>query len=261
MAEIPDGLEHLRYEERDRVALITFDRPAVHNAVGLATMTELDRVLGYVEQAPHLAAAVVTGAGNRTFVSGGDLKEFEQITTHAAAAAMSRQMQILMNRMSRLPVPVIGAINGDSFGGGCEVALACDIRVASKKAHFAFKQVTIGITPAWGGRQRLVHLVGRGVALRLLLTGEVINAKEALRLGLVDFVVEPAEVLQNAIELAERIAANPTSAVHTIKRQVDDGEGLEEGEAIEFEADSFARTWISDAHQEALARWKERRSK
>ncbi len=261
MAEIPDGLVHLRYEERDRVALITFDRPDVHNAVGLVTMAELDRVLDHVEQAAHLAAVVVTGAGNRTFVSGGDLKEFEQITTHAAAAAMSRRMQMLMNRMSRLPVPVIGAINGDSFGGGCEVALACDIRVASKKARFAFKQVTIGITPAWGGRQRLVRLVGRGVALRLLLTGDVINAKEALRLGLVDIAVEPAEVLESAIELAGSIAANPTSAVHAIKRQVDDGEGLQGGEAIEFEADSFARTWVSEAHQEALERWKERRSK
>lgn len=261
MAEIPDALEHLRYEERDRVALVTFDRPEVHNAVGLATMNELDRVLEYLQRAAHLAAVIVTGGGDRTFVSGGDLKEFEQITTHAAAAAMSRRMQLLMNRMSGLPVPVIGAINGDSFGGGCEVALACDLRVASNKARFAFKQVTIGITPAWGGRDRLVRLVGRSVALRLLLTGDVIDAEEALRLGLVDFVVEPADVLSSAFEIARRIAANPTSAVHAIKRQVNDGEGLEEEEAMEFEADSFAQTWVSDAHHEALARWKGRRSK
>jgi enoyl-CoA hydratase len=260
LADIPDGLEHLHYEERDRVALITFDRPSVHNAVGFATMGEIERVLGHLEQAAHLGAAVLTGAGDRTFVSGGDLKEFEEITTHAAAAAMSRRMQILMNRMSRLPIPVIGAINGDSFGGGCEVALACDIRVASRKARFAFKQVTIGITPAWGGRQRLVNLVGRSVALRLLLSGEVVNAKEALRLGLVDMVVEPPKVLESALELAGSIAANPLPAVHAIKRQVDDGESLQGGEAIEFEADSFARTWVSEAHQQALARWKQRRS-
>ncbi len=261
MAEIPSDLTNLRFEENGGVALITIDRPAVHNAISLATRDELARVLDYVEQAPHLAAVVLTGGGDRTFVSGGDLKEFEQITTHEAAAAMSRRMQTLMNRLSHLPVPVVGAINGDSFGGGCEVALACDIRIASASARFAFKQVTIGITPAWGGRQRLTRLVGRSVALSLLLTGEVIDAGEALKLGLVDRVVDAPQVREAALEFARRIADNPASAVRTIKRQVDEGEGLTGDEAIEFEADSFARTWISDEHNQAVARWKQRRSK
>lgn len=255
-----DDLKHLRYSERERIAVLTMDRPAVHNAIGLTTMPELAHVLDHLENAPALSALVVTGAGERTFVSGGDLKELEQLTTHEAAASMSRQMQKLMARMSALPFPVIGAINGDSFGGGCEVALACDIRVASNRARFAFKQVTIGITPAWGGRPRLIALVGRSIALRLMLTGEVIDAAEAMRIGLVDRVVEPPAVLETAIALAEQIAANPNSAVRAIKRQVNDGAGLGGEAAIEFEADSFARTWVSEDHLKAVASWKQRRS-
>lgn len=255
-----EDLKHLRYAERDRIAVLTVDRPGVHNAIGLTTMPELARVLDHLERSPDLAALVLTGAGDKTFVSGGDLKELEQLTTHEAAAAMSRQMQTLMARLSGLPIPVVAAINGDSFGGGCEVALACDIRIASTRARFAFKQVTIGITPAWGGRARLLSLVGRSIALRLMLTGEVLDGAEAMRIGLVNQVVEPSAVFETAMALARQIAANPNSAVRAIKRQVVDGARLEGEAATEFEADSFARTWISDDHLKAVAAWKQRRS-
>ncbi len=254
-----EDLKHLRYSENEAIAVLTVDRPAVHNAIGLTTMPELAHVLDHLEKSSHLSALVLTGAGERTFVSGGDLKELEQLTTHEAAAAMSRRMQNLMARLSGLAIPVIGAINGDSFGGGCEVALACDMRIASSRARFAFKQVTIGITPAWGGRNRLVELVGRSLALRLMLTGEVLNAAEAMRIGLVDQVVEPGAVLDAALALARQIAANPNSAVRAIKRQVNAGAGLGGEAAVEFEADSFARTWISEDHLKAVAAWKQRR--
>ncbi len=252
------GLDHLQYVEADGVGLLTINRPAVHNAIGLTTMPELARVLDRLESST-LSVLVLTGAGDKTFVSGGDLKELEQLTTHQAAASMSRQMQRLMARLSDLPMPVIGAINGDSFGGGCEVALACDIRIAGSRARFAFKQVTIGITPAWGGRSRLVELVGRSVALRLMVTGEVIDASEAMRIGLVDQVVDPVAVLDSAMELARQIAANPNEAVRAIKHQVKNGRGLVGEGAIEFEADSFAHTWVSDDHLKAVAAWKQRR--
>jgi enoyl-CoA hydratase len=258
--EMFEDLKHLRYTERDRIALLTVDRPEVHNAIGLTTIPEFARVLDHLENSSELAALVLTGGGDRTFVSGGDLKELEQLTTHEAAAAMSREMQTLMHRLSALPIPVIGAINGDSFGGGCEVALACDIRIASSQSRFAFKQVTIGITPAWGGRSRLVKLVGRSVALRLLLTGEVIDANEAMRLRLVDRVVGPGAVVNYAMELARQIAMNPGGAVRAIKHQVNHGENLEGQAAVDFEADSFARTWISDDHLKAVTAWKHRRS-
>lgn len=246
-------LENLRYSARQGVGLIIIDRPAVHNAISLATMDEFHKLLDLIEGDALLRALVLTGAGNRSFVSGGDLKDFERLTTHEAAAAMSRDMQRLAGRLQALPLPVIGAINGDSLGGGCEVALACDLRVASRTARFGFKQVTIGITPAWGGRQRLVSLVGRSRALYLMLTGELVDAAAACQIGLVDKVVEPEQAVSVAMELAAQIAAQPPLAVRAIKRMVDEGAGLAGEQAIEFEADLFARTWMSEDHGEALA--------
>jgi enoyl-CoA hydratase len=254
------GLDHLHYIEREKVGLITIDRPAVYNAISLATMAELDRVLNWLETSSTAGAVVLTGAGERIFVSGGDLKDFAQLETHEAAAAMSRRMQSLMARLEMLPIPVIGAINGDCLGGGCEVALAADIRVVSDGSHFGFKQVALGITPAWGGRRRLVRLVGRAKALTLLLSGELLDAHEAERIGLADKVVPQGQVLAAAIELAQQIAANPPLAVRAIKRAVNYDAATSDAESVTFEAELFAQTWISDDHEEALAARRERRA-
>lgn len=254
-----NDLALLRVMQDGTVVTVIINRPQVHNAVSLATMDELERVLDWLESDSSIIALILTGAGERSFVSGGDLKDFQQITTHEAAAAMSRRMQLITARLRALPVPVVGAINGDCLGGGCEVALACDLRIVSATAHFGFKQVNLGITPAWGGRRRLVRIVGRARALQLLLTGELIDAAEALRIGLADRVVAAAEVATVAAAFAASIAENPPMAVRTIKQMVnlDDYGGDED--AREREADSFARTWISEDHAEALAARKERR--
>ena len=253
------GLNDLRYVERDGVGLITVDRPAVHNAISLATMAELECVLSWLETKSTAGAVVITGAGERTFVSGGDLKDFAQLQTLEAAAAMSGRMQSLMARLELLPIPVIGAINGDCLGGGCEVALAADIRVVSERSHFGFKQVALGITPAWGGRRRLVRLVGRAKALMLLLSGELLDAHEAERIGLADKVVPYGRALASALELAQQIAANPALAVRAIKRAVNYDAATSDSEAIQFEASLFAETWISQDHEEALAARREKR--
>jgi enoyl-CoA hydratase len=256
------GLEHLQYVEADGVGLLTINRPTVHNAISLSTMAELDRVLDWVGSDSQIAALVLTGAGDRVFVSGGDLKDFERLTTYDSAVAMSRRMQLLMARLRDLPIPVIGAVNGDCLGGGCEVALAADIRVVSKTAHFGFKQVTLGITPAWGGRRRLVRLVGRSRALQLLLSGDLIDADEAHRIGLAEQVVLAGEVLSTAMDLARQIARNPRLAVRAIKRAVnhDDESFDSETDAVAFEADLFARTWISEDHNEAIEARKQKRA-
>jgi enoyl-CoA hydratase len=253
------GLAHLHYAEREGVGLLTIDRPDVHNAISLATMAELDRVLRWLETDSRAGALVLTGAGERTFVSGGDLKDFAKLETHEAAAAMSHRMQSLMARLETLPVPVIGAINGDCLGGGCEVALATDIRVVDEGSHFGFKQVALGITPAWGGRRRLVRLVGRARAMMLLLSGDLLDAHEAERLGLADKVVPHGRVREAATELAQQIAGNPPLAVRAIKRAVNYDCAVSETEAAEFEAELFAETWISNDHQEALAARREKR--
>jgi enoyl-CoA hydratase len=253
------GLEFLRFNEHDGVATLVINRPQVHNAVSLATMAELERVLTWLEANLSVAAVILTGAGERSFVSGGDLKDFEQIATHEAAVAMSRRMQLITGRLRALPALVIGAINGDCLGGGCEVALGCDIRIVSDAAHFGFKQVNLGITPAWGGRRRLVQLVGRAKALTLLLTGELIDAHEALRIGLADRVVASSAVVEAATELAREVARNPRLAVRAIKQMVNEDDRTDDAAARELEADFFARTWISADHQEALDARKERR--
>ncbi len=254
------GLDHLRYLEGEGVGLLTIDRPSVHNAISLATMAELDRVLSWLETNSRVGALVLTGAGDRIFVSGGDLKDFEQLETHHSAAAMSLRMQSLMARLEVLPIPVIGAINGDCLGGGCEVALATDIRIVSDTSHFGFKQVALGITPAWGGRRRLVRLVGRAKALMLLLSGELIDAREAERIGLADKVVPRGQVVAAATELARQITSNPPFAVRAIKRAVNHDSASSDAESTTFEAELFAETWISDDHKEALAARREKRA-
>jgi enoyl-CoA hydratase len=253
------ALEHLRYVESDGVGLIEIHRPGVHNAISLATMAELDRVLTWLETRSEVRAVVLTGAGDRTFVSGGDLKDFARLDTAEAAAAMSRRMQSLMARLETLPIPVIAAINGDCLGGGCEVALAADIRVVSETARFGFKQVELGITPAWGGRRRLVQLVGRSKALMLLLSGELLDAREAERIGLADKVAPAHQVLEVSLELARQIAANPPLAVKAIKQAVNHDCASNQADEFAFEAELFAKTWISRDHHEALAARKEKR--
>jgi enoyl-CoA hydratase len=255
-----NDLADLRYIESRGVGLITIDRPGVHNAISLATMTELERVMDWLETSSQVGAVVLTGAGDRVFVSGGDLKDFERLDNYDAAAAMSHRMQSLMTRLEALPIPVLGAINGDCIGGGCEVALATDIRVVGDGVHFGFKQVALGITPAWGGRRRLVRLVGRAKALMLLLSGEVIDAPAAEQMGLADKLVPHHAVKSAAMELARQIASNPPLAVRAIKRAVNHDAPTSEQEEAAFEADLFARTWMSDDHSEALAARKERRA-
>jgi len=251
--------KNILYEADARIGTITINRPSVHNAISLETIDELDALLDRLEQDQSLGAVILTGAGERTFVAGGDLTDFDRLRTIEAAAQMSRDMQRISARLNELPAPVIGAINGDCIGGGCEVALACDMRIASRRARFGFKQVAIGITPAWGARNRLLGLIGRSQTLRLLLTGQVIDADEALRIGIVDEVVNPSEVIAVARKLAHEIAKHAPLAIRAIKRAVDEGARLSGIEATEFEAQTFARTWVSDDHWEALAAMREKR--
>ena len=250
---------NILYEEQDEVGILTINRPAVHNAISLATMDELETALAHLEASDSVHAVVLTGAGDKSFVSGGDLVDFERLNTHELAAGMSRRMQRILARLNGLPMPVIGAVNGNAFGGGCEVALACDIRVASKGARMGFLQVTLGITPAWGGRERLLQLTGRSRALLLMLTGDVFTAEEAHRMGLVDVLAEPGQARETALALARRIAAQPPLAVRLIKQATDAATGVSPLEAESIEADLFARSWLSADHDEALRVRKEKR--
>jgi enoyl-CoA hydratase/carnithine racemase len=175
-------------------------------------MHELDRALAAVEASPA-RALVVRGAGDRVFVAGGDLKELAAIRSHDDAAAMAATMRSVLDRLSMVPVPVLAAINGDAYGGGAEVVVACDIRVAADDVHLAFNQVTLGIMPAGGGIERLTGLGGRGRALALLTTGRVLDAPAALELGLFDEVVPRADFESRWSDLAGQIARAPRDAL------------------------------------------------
>ncbi|MBI3968351.1 MAG: enoyl-CoA hydratase/isomerase family protein [Chloroflexi bacterium] len=248
-------------ERRAGIAVVTINRPEIGNAVDQATTAALGRVVAELATDESLRAVVLTGAGDRAFVTGGDLKQYlAAIRTAADARRMSLGMQAVLERLANLDVPVIAAINGAAYGGGCEVALACDYRIASARAEFGFRQVKMGIMVGWGGGQRLLRVVGRSKALALLLTGETVSAAEALALGLVDRVVSPEDVLPAAFELAAQIAENPPLAVRFTKRALVHGAEAPAAVAAAYEAELLAALWVTEDHREAERAFVEKRA-
>lgn len=249
----------LRLERVGAVVTLTVDRPAVRNALDTATIRELGGVLATLEDDDGLLAVVVTGAGDDTFIAGGDLKALQAIEGAEAGRRMARLTQRVLARLEGLEVPVIAAVNGAAYGGGVEVAAACDIRIAAENACFGFRQIQMGIMPAWGLSQRLPRLVGRAQALDLLLSGRTISAREAREIGFVQRVVPAGEAGKAALELAQAIAANPPLSVRLIKQAVHAGrEGAGDGGQA-LEAALFGLTWGSQDHDEAVRAFFEKR--
>src|SRR5262245_14637265 len=198
----------VRLDRDGAVTVLTIDRPDARNAIARATMQELGGALDDVADSPA-RVLVVRGAGDRVFVSGGDLKELAAIRTHEEAVVMAATMRSVLDRLATFAVPVVAAVNGDAYGGGAEVMVACDMRVAAADVKCAFNQVSLGIMPAWGGIERLTALVGRGRALALLTTGRVLDADAALAHGLFDEVVAREDFDARWREVAAQIARAP----------------------------------------------------
>ncbi len=220
------------------VAVLTIDRPRARNAIGLDTMAQLEKALDAAEGA---RALIIKGAGERAFVSGGDLKELSAIRTTEEASAMAWRMRSICDRLADFPAPVVAALNGHAFGGGAEVAVAADIRVAADDVKIAFNQVALEIMPAWGGAERLAALVGRGKALLLAGSGMVLGAAEAERIGLVDRVFPRSSFDDGWQSIARSLANRPAGE---IKRVIS---GVSADEAVA----AFARLWVADAHWQA----------
>jgi enoyl-CoA hydratase/carnithine racemase len=237
----------VRLESDGHVTVLTIDRPEARNAVSRVTMRDLSSVLDEVE-ASSARVLVVTGAGDRVFVSGGDLKELAAIRTFDEAVAMAETMRSVLDHLATLPVPVLGAINGDAYGGGAEFSVACDIRVAADDVRCAFNQVTLGIMPAWGGVERLTALVGRGRALKLMTTGEVLDAVAAFELGLFDEVVPRDRFEARWREIAAQMARAPREALIGIKAAQRAAFPTARPDLAGPAIASFARTWISEDH-------------
>ncbi|MBO2447651.1 enoyl-CoA hydratase/isomerase family protein [Actinomadura barringtoniae] len=229
-------------ELQDGLAVVTIDRPHARNAIALSTMDELDAAL---DEAAGALVLVIRGAGDRAFVSGGDLKELAAIRTEPEALAMALRMRGVCDRLAAFPGPVIAALNGHALGGGAEVAVAADIRVAADDVRIGFTQVKLAIMPAWGGAERLGALVGPGRALLLAGSGAVLDAAEAERIGLVDRVLPRTGFEEGWRSLARSLA---TPAAREIKRVV--GGSVPPREA----AGAFARLWVADEHWAAAER-------
>ncbi len=222
-------------ELTDGLAVITIDRPQARNAIAPETMDQLDAALDRAEGA---LALVIRGGGDRAFVSGGDLKELAKLRTETQAADMARQMRTICDRIAAFPAPVVAALNGHALGGGAEVAVAADIRIAADDIRIGFNQVTLEIMPAWGGAERLAALVGRGRALLLAGSGRILDATEAQRLGLVDHVFPRAEFDDGWRGIARSLTHR---AAGDIKKVMG---GVPAEDAIA----AFARLWVSDEH-------------
>lgn len=247
------------YDEDGGVGTVTVNRPEVHNALNMETIRELRELCLQLRAEDRLRAMILTGAGEKTFLSGGDLKEFQHLKTVEEARRMISSMKEVTDMLAGFPWPVIAAVNGLAVGGGCETAVACDFRIASRSAKLGYRQVALGIISGWGGGPRLVHLLGRGRALRLMATGDLLSAEEALAIGLVDQVVSPDQVMPSALALARRIAGNAPLAVRAYKRLVQLTVRVPLEAALEFETELFGPVWVSEDHDECVRAFFEKR--
>jgi len=239
------------------VAVITIDRPEVRNAIGFATVDELGAALDGAVEA-DVAVVVLRGGGDRAFVSGGDLKELAAVRTHEDAVEMAARVRRVLDRVAAFPVPVIAALNGHALGGGAEVAIAADIRVAAGDIKIGFNQVGLGIMPAWGGAERLAQVIGRGRALVAIATGEVYEAKAARELGIVDFVVPRATFDDEWQALAARLAATAPGTTRAVKAVLTAAVPPTRPDLEAAATDAFARLWTGEAHWAAVEELKQR---
>jgi enoyl-CoA hydratase len=221
------------------VAVITLNRPAVLNALNAQLLAELSAALAYVDAETAIRVLILTGAGEKAFAAGADIGELNALAGGIDGAAQARRGQAVTLQLEKLRVPVIVAVNGFALGGGCELAMGGDIRIASENAKFGQPEVNLGLIPGYGGTQRTTRLLGRGMAMYLCLTGEMIDAHEALRIGLVQKVVPLAGLLDEAKRIAGLIAAKAPLAISATKRAIDEAAGVSLDEALAIEALHF----------------------
>ncbi len=250
--------ENLICEVKDQVARITVHRPKVLNALSRQTMQELDACIGEAGRDEAVRALILTGSGDKAFVAGADINELASQTA-ASGREFSLYGQAVFSRLEHLGKPSIAAVNGYALGGGCELALAATLRIAGRNARFGLPEVKLGILPGYGGTQRLARLCGRGVACRMVLTGEMISADEALRVGLVNEVVEPGELLGAAEALAAKITANAPLAVKYSLEAIGRGAEMTQEEALRLEAALFGLLCGSEDMREGTRAFLEKR--
>jgi len=251
--------ENLLYEKKEKIAYITFNRPKVLNALNRKTMEELGDLLASAREDAEVRVLVLTGAGEKAFIAGADINELAE-RTPIDGKEFSFFGQTVLHRLETLGKPSIAAINGYALGGGCELALACTIRLASKTAKLGQPEVKLGILPGYGGSQRLPRLCGKGVAHELVLTGEIISAEEALRIGLVNRVTESTELIPAAEALAKKIIANAPLAVKFAMEAIEHGMEMPQEEGLFLEATLFGLCCATEDMREGTRAFLEKRT-
>src|SRR5258708_366926 len=251
-------LENVLYEKKGAIAYVTLNRPKVLNALNQKTWQDLRTAFEDVRADAAVGGAILTGAGDRAFIAGADISELAQVTAVEAKTSSSFG-QAVLDLIENLGKPVVAAVNGFALGGGCETAMACTIRIASENARFGQPEVTLGLIPGGGGTQRLPRLIGKGRALQLILSGEMIGAQEAYRIGLVNEIVPAADLITRAGTILKRIAANAPIAVKFALEAANKGLETSQGQGLLLEASYFGLCAATEDKKEGTTAFLEKR--
>jgi len=249
--------ENVLLEKEDRVAILTINRPKAMNALNNDTLLDIKSAITEIKEDSSIDVLIITGA-DKAFVAGADIS-FMQPLTAIEGRAFGALGQAVFRAIEAMEKPVIAAVNGFALGGGCELAMCCDFRVASTKAKFGQPEVGLGITPGFGGTQRLPRLVGAGMAKQMLYTADIIDAAEALRIGLVNSVVEPEELMDFVKKIAKRIVSKAQVAVRLSKVAATEGMQTDIDRSMTIEADAFGLCFATADQKEGMSAFVEKR--
>jgi enoyl-CoA hydratase len=250
--------QNIRFEKKNQIAYVTVDRPKVLNALNMATMQELKQAFASIKDDDDLRVVILTGAGEKAFVAGADIGELSQHSP-VSAKEYTHKGQAVVDAIENLSKPVIACVNGFALGGGCELAMACTMRLASDNAKLGQPEVKLGLIPGYGGTQRLPRLVGKGIAMQLVLTGEMISAQEAHRIGLVNEVVPAGELIARAEAIAAKIIANAPLAIQYAMEAVNRGLDLPLADGLFLEATLFGVCCATEDKNEGTKAFLEKR--
>jgi len=248
----------LLYEERDGIAIITINRPEKLNALNRTVIDELKKVMEEVDKNENIKVIILTGAGDKAFVAGADVNEFLELTP-INTPYFARKGQMLLNYMENMGKPIIAAVNGFALGGGCELAMACTLRILSENAKMGLPELGLGVIPGYAGTQRLPRLIGKGRALWYMLTGEYIDAEEALRIGLANKVVPQKDLMDTCIEVAKKIMTKSPLSIKLTIQAVNFGLDTTLDQGAMFEVAQLATIMASEDKKEGVSAFLEKR--
>lgn len=253
-----DIMENILFEKKGHIGLVTISRPKALNALNSQTLKELNETLDLIAIDRDIYCMIITGAGEKAFIAGADIGEMKDMGVFDARSFGNLGNKVF-RKIENMNIPVIAAVNGFALGGGCELALSCDIRIAAENAKFGQPEVSLGITPGFGGTQRLARVIGLGKAKEMIYTGTNINAEEANRIGLANKVVPLENLMEEAFKLADKIALNAPIAVQLCKAAINRGIETDIETGLNYETEVFAQCFSSEDQQAAMDAFVEKR--